>query len=323
MKKRYRPRGFTLIELLVVLAILVTLTAVAATSLEGVQDQSRYDATTRQMNEIRDAISGARNSKQVDGTPIISGFVADVGGVPATLDDLIKPPADSNALYAPAKVFADSISYSPTGTYSVAVPRGWRSYLRMGAGQSSLADGWGNAFSYAVGGDPVVLKSQGPDVNVASDDLIVNITSSEYLVSSVSFQVNVKPASATAYKVVAAIYGPDPDQSNPSVRIWWQGIDVPTPNPSVDNNSGFIIDGTTQTTSPAIPTAQYQYGIAAASTAPLAPLAQPQYKNMTTGTRILWVRVERGGAIVGSCTPIAFQATAGAVPLGTISISVP
>ncbi len=318
-----KPRGFTLIELLVVLVILVTLTAVAATSLEGVQDQSRFDMTTRQMNEIHDAITGAKNLKQVDGTPIMSGFVADVGGVPATLDDLIKPPADSNALYASAKVFADSISYSPANTYFVAVPRGWRSYLRLGPGQSTLADGWGNAFSYTVGADPVVLMSQGPDVNVSTDDLIVNIPTSEFLVSSVSFQVNVKPSSTNAYKVVAVVYGPDADQSNPAVRIWWQSNDVAVPNSGVDNSSGFIIDGTTQTSPPTIPTAQYLYNIAAASTAPIPPLSQSQYKNMTAGTRVLWVRVERGGAIVGSCTPISFQATAGAVPLGTISIAVP
>ena len=49
-------RGFTLVELLVVLLILVILAGIAVQSLEGVEDQTRYQATQRGMQNIEDAL---------------------------------------------------------------------------------------------------------------------------------------------------------------------------------------------------------------------------------------------------------------------------
>src|SRR4051812_47329304 len=75
-------RAFTLVELLVVLFILVILSAIAVQSLEGVQDQTRYEATQRGIQNIQDAIVGPASQRQPDGTLMVSGFVADIGRLP-------------------------------------------------------------------------------------------------------------------------------------------------------------------------------------------------------------------------------------------------
>src|SRR5437868_6644515 len=78
--------GFTLVELLVVLAILVALTTVAITSLGGAQDQGRYDATQRTMQAVEDAVIGPANERDSDGSPLNTGFVADMGRLPNACD---------------------------------------------------------------------------------------------------------------------------------------------------------------------------------------------------------------------------------------------
>jgi prepilin-type N-terminal cleavage/methylation domain-containing protein len=74
--------GLTLIELLVVLVILVILTTVAITATSQVIDQGRYDATQRTLQNIQDAILGPPNQRGPDGSPLVTGFVADMGRLP-------------------------------------------------------------------------------------------------------------------------------------------------------------------------------------------------------------------------------------------------
>ena len=75
-------RGFTLLEMVVVLGIMAVLALVAVKALEPVADQSRYEATQRTLTNIEEAILGGQDLRQPDGTPIISGFIADVGRPP-------------------------------------------------------------------------------------------------------------------------------------------------------------------------------------------------------------------------------------------------
>ena len=72
----------TLVELLVVLAILALLTTVAVTSTDVLLSQGRYDATTRTLTGIQEAVLGLDHGRQPDGTTIVSGFVADMGRLP-------------------------------------------------------------------------------------------------------------------------------------------------------------------------------------------------------------------------------------------------
>jgi len=152
--------AFTLIELLVVLTILAILTAVAVTSVDGFQDQSRYEATQRGLQNISDAILGPQNQHDSSGNPFVSGFVTDMGRLPRAIDH----DSDSSTPLQPAELWinpypAVSFSIRPADTTNipvadvaladaeVKVPCGWRGpYLRLAAGETILRDGWGRPF---------------------------------------------------------------------------------------------------------------------------------------------------------------------------------
>ena len=150
-RPRLRRAGFTLVEMVVVLLILALLTVAAVQSLSPVADQARYEATTRTLAQIQQAIVGERGAQQPDGVPLITGFVADTGRLPISLDELVNKPADVSdfGLAAPS-----------SGIYStVQVPRGWRGpYLQLPSGETQPADGWGLQFDFATfsPGPPVV-----------------------------------------------------------------------------------------------------------------------------------------------------------------------
>ncbi|HEX4132440.1 MAG TPA: type II secretion system protein, partial [Pirellulales bacterium] len=82
-----RRRAFTLIEMLVVLAILAALTLVAVQSLVPLADQARTDATIKSLKSVDDAVLGPSNARNPDGTPLVTGFVADVGRLPIIHND--------------------------------------------------------------------------------------------------------------------------------------------------------------------------------------------------------------------------------------------
>lgn len=103
-------RGFTLIELLLVVSILALVAASASSLLDEEDRQLRWDETKRRAETLRAAIVGRPD------LPTPSGYVADTGALPGTLQDLIAPAAP---------------------------PAGWRGpYVTTSDGR--LHDGWGN-----------------------------------------------------------------------------------------------------------------------------------------------------------------------------------
>src|SRR5437879_514738 len=68
--------------MVVVLLILSLLTVAAVQSLSPVADQARYEATSHTLTQLNESMLGADGLRQSDGTPLVSGFVADVGRVP-------------------------------------------------------------------------------------------------------------------------------------------------------------------------------------------------------------------------------------------------
>lgn len=136
MKPQPRRAGLTLIELVVTLAILVALTTVAIRATEGSIQQARFEATQRQLTEIELAVLGPANSREPDGTPRVTGFVADLGAVPDTLDDLVVPGA------------WPSLTIGTTSFDSeVVIAAGWHGpYLRLAPGEDAVEDGWRRPF---------------------------------------------------------------------------------------------------------------------------------------------------------------------------------
>ena len=139
---RCSGRGMTLIELLVVLAILALLTTAAVTSSDVFMGQGRYDATSRTLSDIQEAVLGPANAFQPGGNIITSGFVADMGRLPncTSTDTTV---GLSELWIQPA---GGSFTISPASDSEVLVPCGWRGpYLRLPVGESSLRDGWGQS----------------------------------------------------------------------------------------------------------------------------------------------------------------------------------
>jgi len=208
--------GLTLLELLAVLMILAITTTIAVVSLQGVQDQSRYDATKRTMTAVGEAILGQQDRRQPDGTPLLTGFVADVGRGPRLRGDL--PETQLAELYDASlwSAFPFDLRPGPAGYEDIRLPCGYRGpYLDLGVGASELVDGWGNAFELQPGTDGSLLASLAWNaVEPYTDDLFLDARRG--LVSVVGTVTNdgAAPASSTV-----VLLHPDPDVSTTTLAV--------------------------------------------------------------------------------------------------------
>jgi type II secretory pathway pseudopilin PulG len=175
-----RRPALTLLELVVVLGILALLSTVAVRSLEPIADQARYEATQRTLNDLRSATAGDHAYRFSSGRPVISGFVADTGGLPSSVDDLLACPVGV-ATHAAQTFDSDRDTLD-----DVTLSSGWNGpYLQLGAGQTSIVDGWGRAPAVAIGASSLDFTSLGSDGDsVAPEtgyraDLTVSVTAQD------------------------------------------------------------------------------------------------------------------------------------------------
>lgn len=82
-----------MIEVVLVVLIMGILTAVAAQKWGGALEQSRFDATRAEMDQIASAIAG-NPALVANGMRSDFGYVGDVGGLPPNLDALVTNPGD-------------------------------------------------------------------------------------------------------------------------------------------------------------------------------------------------------------------------------------
>lgn len=164
-RSRY-GNGLTLLELIVALGILAVLSTIAVGSLDPLADQARYEATVRLLEELRDATLGSRTDRQVNGQRIVSGYLADTGTLPSDVDALLSIPAGlaTHTTY--------SFDSDRDSTDDVSLTGGWRGpYLQLGAGQSSIVDGWGRSPLVDPDGGDFDFTSLGSDNDsVAPED---------------------------------------------------------------------------------------------------------------------------------------------------------
>ena len=242
----------TLLELVVVIAILAVLTTVAVRSLTGVASQSRFEATQRTLENIQDAVLGPANDHQPDGSRVISGFISDLGRLPAaqpsadgtslTLDELLVQPTN-DLPFAVRPATAANVSEGMSDP-EVSIPCGWRGpYLRLPVGESEISDGWGfnlaNAVSAGtnficlrqadsspanVGDGIAIVGSPGADgVQGGSgynSDLSVTISPNNFL-ASLSVNVSLSDTNGNSItaltggdSVLVSVFGPDPAPAN-------------------------------------------------------------------------------------------------------------
>jgi len=156
--RRPEAGGFTLIEVIVVIAVISILAAMAVPYAVKIIDQSREEATKKEMEDLHNAITG-------DPKIPTAGFVGDVGRLPAVIAELNTRTAGP--------------SPPPQGAPGgglLGVKIGWYGpYVNAGFDPVGyLGDAWGTAYRYGVAPDLAgQIRSAGPDRAFASaDDLL-------------------------------------------------------------------------------------------------------------------------------------------------------
>lgn len=133
-----KEEGFTLIEVLLVVIIIGIMAAVAFKSMGVALDNSRWDATTQEMEKLTWAIAG-NPDLFANGIRADFGYVGDVGSLPPNLDALVANP----------------------GGYAT-----WKGpYIQTDFTQNPndyKTDAWGNLYTYAAG---VTITSSGSGGN--------------------------------------------------------------------------------------------------------------------------------------------------------------
>lgn len=166
-----RP-GFTLLELLVVLVILAIVATIAVQSLQPQVDSQRFESASRLLADIKSSSLGPTQKYQVDGTPLISGFVADVGRFPMVNPDAFNSDYDASMalseLWNPDSLLGQTYPFQfrqgpkkPVDYSDIRLPCGWRGpYLQIPIGMDSLVDPWGRELDMLTDGNGELYQVQ-------------------------------------------------------------------------------------------------------------------------------------------------------------------
>ena len=160
--------GFTLLEMLLVVFLMGMLAVAATAMVDNADEQQRFELTRSRLQQIRYAIVGD-TSRTLNGEPVISGFVADMGRLPNNLQELVElgsqPPWQSIDLSSVTPGVTGQIWGGWRGPYLDATPE-------LGS-NSTFRDGWGVSVSPVLPnyGWQVALSGTSPDhtdINVQS-----------------------------------------------------------------------------------------------------------------------------------------------------------
>ena len=182
-----RRAGLTLIELLVVLTILVALSGIALRSTIGLEEQARFEATQRTLEEVRAATIGLPSSRNEAGLPIVTGFVADVGRAP------LKDALGASELWSRGALPSFGVYPATSTDPEVSLPFGWRGpYLLRKPGSDPtadvLVDGWNAPLQFLDGaGLPVTdgglfarVRSAGGQTAPWNRELVIEVPAPSY-----------------------------------------------------------------------------------------------------------------------------------------------
>ena len=130
--------GFSLIELLVVVAVLSAVAFVALDAVEGDTNAIRESATRARLEQIRRAVVG-RTDLALNGQPMVSGYVADVGRLPECLEALMvqNPDCDDDGTVETVAAWG--------AVAGGILSHGWRGpYLVANGDNGAFVDAYGN-----------------------------------------------------------------------------------------------------------------------------------------------------------------------------------
>jgi prepilin-type N-terminal cleavage/methylation domain-containing protein len=155
--KYFSNRGFTLLEMVLVIFLIGLAASSLVVVIGGVDDQARYEETAHRYERILNAILG-RSDLELNGSPVVSGFIADMGRLPTAIDELISKPDDVLDYDLIAGNFIDAAEGE------VLLRHGWRGPYLSSAG-SPTKDAWGGDFqlSWDDSIPEFIFYSQGKD----------------------------------------------------------------------------------------------------------------------------------------------------------------
>ena len=224
---RFRS-GLTLLELLVVLVILAIVATVAVQSLQPQVDQQRFESASRLLTEIKTATLGPSQKYQTDGTPLISGFVADLGRGPlvasASLDgdetqvlsELWDAQTELGAKF-PYQFRAGP--NQPVDYSTIRLPCGWRGpYLQLGIGLNSILDPWGRPpeLVAGAGGELAGIKITIPPTTDDAELQVIAVELKSGMVDVTGKVLMDNPENTTAE---VALLTPDPNSSLTTLAV--------------------------------------------------------------------------------------------------------
>lgn len=220
--------GLTLLELMVVLVILAIVATVALQSLQPQVDNQRFQSAARLLKEIESAAVGPTEKYQIDGTPLISGFVADVGRLPMAeysgID--ISDQIVLGELWETNSALAMNFPFQfrpgplqPVDYSKIRIPCGWRGpYLQLPIGLNSLRDAWGRPPEVVLGGSGEVQQVQ-ISVPPNSDKPQSPVLSTELTSGKVEITGKVLLDNPESSTVRAVMLAPDPESSLTTLSV--------------------------------------------------------------------------------------------------------
>jgi hypothetical protein len=148
----------------------------------------------------------------------VTGFVADMGRLPASLDELF-PPSAGMVSHQIWKFDSDDDTVN-----DIRLASGWRGpYLRLAPGQEVLRDGWGRMFGFDLTGGVLTVASLGSDGDSVEPedgydkDIQLRIVPADYSAALVTFHIRaldgvneVDPALEVGDSLMLRLYAVDP-----------------------------------------------------------------------------------------------------------------
>lgn len=234
-----RRSALTLLELLVVLVILAVVATVAVNSLQPRVEAARFEQTQKQLQQVRDSILGPEQARQSDGTPLISGFVADVGRYPLLQANVVAA-SDSDTpvqgqelseLWSVQTELAQSYPFqfragpkTPVNYSDVQLPCGWRGpYLQLSMGSQALRDPWNRPFELLANSEMEVQSLVWQPIGAYDQPLATDLTNGKV---SVTGAINFGQTAPSNIEVVMLV--PDPNSSRSELAVLADEDDSPT-----------------------------------------------------------------------------------------------
>lgn len=228
IRSSFRPTdrtALTLLELLVVLVILAVVATVAVNSLQPRVESARFDQTRRLIEDIQEATIGSRGSRQTDGTPLVSGFLADTGRLPRPpgRTGTSSPGQELSELWDSESSIATNFPFrfrsgpgTPVDYSQIQLPCGWRGpYLHLPMGATDVTDSWGRPLDFEYGDDSTIDCILWKPVGDVETELTCPLKTGKVIVTGTLSFGQTEPSS-----VEVVMLGPDPDSSMSELSVF-------------------------------------------------------------------------------------------------------